>query len=555
MRRVHIDASTQYDVLIGEGLIDHAGELTAKAVKPCKCAIIADDTVDELYGDRVQISFKYSGFDTVRYSFPAGEGSKHLQTLSDILEFLAQQHMTRSDMVVALGGGVTGDMAGFAAAVYARGIRFIQIPTTLLAAVDSSVGGKTAVDLKAGKNLAGAFHQPSLVVTDTDVIRELPAEQLACGAAEVIKYGVLYDEALFAALERGDWHGDMDAVIERCVEWKRDVVAEDEFDTGSRAFLNLGHTFGHAIEKCSGLRVTHGQGVAIGMLMAAASAGCDDDMVLRLARCVRANGLSTHCPYAAAALAEAALTDKKRAGDTITLVLPERIGKCYLKKIPVGGAGGWFERALERHGGAGAVNVIIHPGRLSGTVRVPASKSAAHRALIAAALADGLTTLHIDALNDDIEATMDCLMALGALIDCDERRGLLIVRPIEGAPGLRRTLAGLGGKAASHVDYSDTLELDCGESGSTLRFLLPVACALGAKARFVGRGRLPRRPNQALADALRAHGAAIDADTLPMNVAGGLRGACGRCRGTCPASTSPGCCSRCRCFRRTARSG
>jgi len=348
MRRVHVNASTEYDVLIGEGLIDHAGELAARAVKPCKAAIIADDTVDELYGDRVQISFKYSGFDTVRYSFPAGEGSKNLQTLSEILEFLARQHMTRSDIVVALGGGVTGDMAGFAAAVYARGIRFVQIPTTLLSAVDSSVGGKTAVDLKAGKNLAGAFHQPSLVVTDTDVIRELPGEQLSCGAAEVIKCGVLYDEALFAALEQGDWHDDMDAVIGRCVEWKRDVVAEDEFDTGSRAFLNLGHTFGHAIEKCSGLTVTHGQGVAIGMLMAAASAGCDDDMVLRLARCVEANGLSTHCPYDADRLAEAALSDKKRAGDGITLVLPERIGKCRLQRIPVAELGAYFARALAR---------------------------------------------------------------------------------------------------------------------------------------------------------------------------------------------------------------
>lgn len=348
MRSVHIDASTKYDVLIGEGLLDHAGELAAKRMKPCKAAIIADDTVDELYGDRVQISLTYSGFDVIRTSFPAGEGSKNLETLSELLEFLAENRMTRSDLVVALGGGVTGDMAGFAAAVYARGIRFMQIPTTLLAAVDSSVGGKTAVDLRAGKNLAGAFHQPSLVVTDTDVIRELPERELSCGAAEVIKYGVLYDEKLFASLENGDWHGDMDAVIEQCVQWKRDVVAEDEFDTGSRAFLNLGHTFGHAIEKCSELTISHGQGVAIGTLMAAMSAGLDDDTVRRLARCVANNGLSTHCPYDADQLARAALGDKKRAGNSITLVLPEKIGKCCLKKIPVAELKGYFERALER---------------------------------------------------------------------------------------------------------------------------------------------------------------------------------------------------------------
>ena len=164
----------------------------------------------------------------------------------------------------------------------------------------------------------------------------------------------------------------------------------------------------------------------------------------------------------------------------------------------------------------------IHPGLLSGHVRVPASKSAAHRALICAALADGLTMIRINALNDDIEATAKCLMALGALIDYNPRSGMLAVRPIEGAPNLSRTVSGVEGKAASHVDLSETVELDCAESGSTLRFLLPVACALGASARFTGHGRLPERPNKALADTLRAHGATIDSDLLPINASGPL---------------------------------
>ena len=166
----------------------------------------------------------------------------------------------------------------------------------------------------------------------------------------------------------------------------------------------------------------------------------------------------------------------------------------------------------------------IEPGTLRGTVRVPASKSAAHRALICAALADGLTTIHLNALNDDIEATAECLMGLGAMIDYFERKGVMAVRPIEAAPNLTRPVMGVEGKAASHVDLSQAVELDCGESGSTLRFLLPVACALGVKARFIGHGRLPERPNAALVDALRAHGAAIDADRLPMNAAGPVSG-------------------------------
>ena len=348
MRRVHVTASTEYDVVIGGGILDRAGELAAEVVKPCRCALIADATVDRLYGDRAERALRSAGFEVLRLCFPAGESHKHMGTLSTLLEAMAEARLTRSDLVAALGGGVTGDMAGFAAAVYCRGMRFIQIPTTLLAAVDSSVGGKTAVDLKAGKNLAGAFHQPSLVITDTDIIRALPSEQLSCGAAEVIKHGVLFDEKLFARLENGNWHADMDAVIERNVELKRDVVAGDEFDTGSRAFLNLGHTFGHAIEQLSGLSITHGQGVAMGMLMAANAAECSESLVYRLAACIRRNGLSTHCPYPAAALAESALGDKKRAGQAITLVLPEAIGKCYFKVIPVSELQSCFERAIAR---------------------------------------------------------------------------------------------------------------------------------------------------------------------------------------------------------------
>ena len=233
MRTIHIDASVPYDVLIGEGLLDRSGELTAKVVAPCRALIVTDDTVDELYGDRVMISFRYAGFDAQRFAFPAGEASKNIRTLEEILEMLGEARFSRTDLIVALGGGVSGDIAGFAAAVYARGMRFVQIPTTLLAAVDSSVGGKTAVDLRSGKNLAGAFHQPSLVVADTQVLGDLPEEILSCGMGEVIKYGVLYDRALFDSV-KGGVIADLDAVVERCVALKRDVVAEDEFDTGAR---------------------------------------------------------------------------------------------------------------------------------------------------------------------------------------------------------------------------------------------------------------------------------------------------------------------------------
>lgn len=345
MRTVHIDTSRPYDVQIGAGLLPQTGELMARVMKPCAAAIVTDSTVDGLYGQQVQDSLIRAGFSTLRYAFPAGESHKHLGTLGGILEFLAENHLTRSDVIVALGGGVPGDVAGFAAAVYARGIRFVQVPTTLLAAVDSSVGGKTAVDLKAGKNLAGCFHQPSLVVTDTDVIRALPKNLLSDGAAEVIKYGVLADPELFGWMGQPQWTSRIDEIIARSVSIKRDVVNADEFDVGLRQQLNLGHTFGHAIEKCSNFTITHGQGVAIGMGIAAGAANLPGVCQSILQAC-RACNLPVASPYPAGQLAEAALSDKKRQGGRITLVLPEKIGRCRLETIDVAMLEDAFQRGI-----------------------------------------------------------------------------------------------------------------------------------------------------------------------------------------------------------------
>ena len=334
MRTIHIDASISYDVLIGEGLIDQVGERMRQVIAPCQAAIVTDSTVNALYGQAVEDSLIRAGYKTCRFAFEAGEKSKHIGTLSDILEFLAEHQMTRTDVVVALGGGVPGDVAGFAAAVYARGIRFVQVPTTLLAAVDSSVGGKTAVDLRAGKNLAGAFHQPLLVLTDLGVLRGLPQELLSDGAAEVIKYGVLRDEELFGWMCQANWTDRMAEIVERSVAIKRDVVNADEHDNGIRQTLNLGHTFGHAVEACSSFSLSHGSGVAIGMAIAAGAAG-EKGICRRILEANKSCGLPLTSPYPPEKLAAVALTDKKRKGDSITLVLPEKIGQCKLQKIPV----------------------------------------------------------------------------------------------------------------------------------------------------------------------------------------------------------------------------
>ena len=338
MKTIKVDASKPYEVLIGKNILKDAGKLTAEVIKPCTAAVITDDTVDELYGDALCASLENEGFSCLKYVFPHGEESKNIAVLADILEFLAENKLTRTDIIVALGGGVVGDISGFAASIYLRGIKFVQVPTTFLAAVDSSVGGKTAVNLKAGKNLTGAFHQPSLVVCDTDTFKTLPVDTFADGTSETVKYGMITDADLFGKM-KGDFGADIDSITARCVEIKAAVVAEDEFDTGARQLLNFGHTVGHAIEKCSGLEITHGHAVAIGMMIVTTAsekrgycpAGTAEMLKETLIKC----GLPVSCSYSAAELAGVTMNDKKRTGGEITMVIPEKIGKCVLKKFAV----------------------------------------------------------------------------------------------------------------------------------------------------------------------------------------------------------------------------
>ncbi len=339
MRTIPVNTRPAYTVTIGPGLLARCGDLLADTLDTRRVAVITDSTVAPLYLAPVRESLVAAGFSVCSYVFPAGEGSKNLTTLSAILEFLAEEHLTRRDCVVALGGGVTGDMAGFAAAVYLRGIRCVQLPTTLLSAVDSSVGGKTAIDLAAGKNLAGAFLQPAAVLCDTDCLSSLPAAVFADGAAEAIKTGVLCDESLFSLFESGTLAVDPAQVIARCVAYKAGVVERDEREQNERRLLNLGHTVGHAIEVCSGYTIPHGHAVAAGLAVIARSAErlgwTESPLASRIGACLAANGLPTGADFSPEGLAEAASRDKKRAGGEITLVIPRRIGACQLRTVPV----------------------------------------------------------------------------------------------------------------------------------------------------------------------------------------------------------------------------
>ena len=351
MRKVIVKASVEYAILIGRGILGQLGEEIKKRIQPCKAAIITDTTVEKLYAEKAELSLREAGFTTCRFVYPAGEQSKHIGTLSDILEFLAEEEMTRQDIIIALGGGVCGDMAGFAAAVYQRGIRFVQVPTTFLAAVDSSVGGKTAIDLKAGKNMAGAFYQPHLVLCDVDMLDTLPEEVFADGIAETLKYGIIGDVELFEKTATGTFRDDLEEIIETCVKMKRDIVMEDEFDTGVRQLLNLGHPLGHAIEKKSGFTISHGHAVAIGMHLIAKAAEekgmAEKGLAEKIRKALENNRLPVSIGYSAEEIAEGALKDKKRRGGEISFVFPEKIGHCEIVKVPVAEVTKLIEKALK----------------------------------------------------------------------------------------------------------------------------------------------------------------------------------------------------------------
>ncbi len=344
MNNITISASKTYDVITDTALLRRSGPFIRRALgkNAKKLCIVTDDQVDPLYTAPLWAALETEGFQLTKFVFPHGEASKTLDTVSDLLESLADSQLTRSDGLIALGGGIAGDLTGFAAASYLRGIAFVQVPTTLLAAVDSSVGGKTGVNLKAGKNLAGAFWQPSLVLFDLDTIKTLPYELFLDGVAESIKAGAIADKELFSYIQETEQLSHPSAIAhlsQRAIEIKRQVVEEDERDTGVRQLLNFGHTIGHAIEKCSGFSITHGHAVAIGMVIVSRAAErmgwCQENCAAPIEESLKKFGFPLDCPFSAEQLAQAAQKDKKRMGDTITLVIPKTLGCCQLKRIPV----------------------------------------------------------------------------------------------------------------------------------------------------------------------------------------------------------------------------
>ena len=342
------DGFQPYDVVIGRSLLPDLGQRIAALAKH-RTVVVTDETVAALHGPAVLAALEAAGVRARLLTVPPGEASKSFAELERVIDRLLAFGLDRRDLIVALGGGVVGDLAGLAAALFMRGIDFVQVPTTLLAQVDSSVGGKTAIDTPRGKNLVGAFHQPRLVIADIDLLATLPSRQLRSGWAEVLKHGLICDAAFF------DWlagegavgaTGDQAALtraVERSVEIKSAIVGEDEKEAGRRALLNLGHTFGHAIEAELGFdetRITHGEAVALGCAMAfrfsAATGHCERSVADRVEQVTAAAGLPARLAdvgaFSAEALVKRMAGDKKAEGGRLTLILARSIGDAFVDK-------------------------------------------------------------------------------------------------------------------------------------------------------------------------------------------------------------------------------
>ncbi len=346
MKCITVNASQAYPIYIERGLLGRCGALLREHTKAQTAAVITDDNVDRLYGEAVTASLKNNGFHVVKMVFPHGEASKCSATLQQIYDFLCENSITRTDCLVALGGGVVGDITGFAAATFLRGLDYFQLPTSLLAQVDSSVGGKTAIDLPGGKNLVGAFKQPAAVLCDIDALQTLPEKFFSDGMGEVIKYGMIRSAELFECLEKHTpvtiWN-DMDEIISACIDIKRQVVENDEFDTGERMILNYGHTLGHAVESYYHYETyTHGSAVAAGMCMMAEKT-CSAAVYQRLCRCVEAYGLPSAVPVPMAELVPLCGKDKKRASAALRFIVCETVGNAQIRSMPFTEFAAWME--------------------------------------------------------------------------------------------------------------------------------------------------------------------------------------------------------------------
>lgn len=471
--------------------LSRLGKLISEYQKHGAVLVITDTNVAPLYLDAALSSIDANGFSSSSYVIPAGEDSKSFETYSKIIEFASQISLTRTDGIVALGGGMVGDIAGFVAATYMRGINFYQVPTTLLAAVDSSVGGKSAINTSAGKNLVGAFHRAKFVLQDALLLGSESDYVRLDGYAEVIKTACISrSDELFRQLESGEY--DIQEIIDDCVAVKSYYVENDENDSGVRHILNYGHTLAHALEKLSNYEIGHGHAVARGMAFAASLSydlgWCSIECRNRIHALLEKFGYDLSIGFSPNDVANAMASDKKRSGDSIKFIINRDIGQAEIKLISLTE----LEEVLATYSEMfPSSSEIVHDGAPLFAplqeVSAPPSKSYLHREIIAAMLSGHELKLDVEEASEDIIATYEAVKIISN----------------------HANYSAFGSLESNIVSADDKLILECKESGSTLRFLLPIVAALGLDAEFKLTGRLRERPMQQLISQLEKHGANI----------------------------------------------
>ena len=471
--------------------LSRLGELISEYQKHGAVLVITDTNVAPLYLDAALSSIDANGFSSSSYVIPAGEDSKSFEIYSKIIEFASQISLTRTDGIVALGGGMVGDIAGFVAATYMRGINFYQVPTTLLAAVDSSVGGKSAINTSAGKNLVGAFHKAKFVLQDALLLGSESDYVRLDGYAEVIKTACISrNDELFRQLESGEY--DIQEIIDDCVAVKSYYVENDENDSGVRHILNYGHTLAHALEKLSNYEIGHGHAVAMGMAFAASLSydlgWCSIECRNRIHALLEKFGYDLSIGFSPNDVANAMASDKKRSGDSIKFIINRDIGQAEIKLISLTKLEEVLATYSEMFPGS---SEIVHDGAPLFAplqeVSAPPSKSYLHREIIAAMLSGHELKLDVEEASEDIIATYEAVKIISN----------------------HANYSAFGSLESNIVSADDKLILECKESGSTLRFLLPIVAALGLDAEFKLTGRLRERPMQQLISQLEKHGASI----------------------------------------------
>lgn len=472
--------------------LSQLGELIYEYQKQGTVLVITDTNVAPLYLNIAISSIETCGLACESYVIPAGEDSKSFDTYGKIIDYSSQIPLTRTDGIVALGGGMVGDIAGFVAATYMRGINFYQVPTTLLAAVDSSVGGKSAINTSAGKNLVGAFHKAKFALQDASLLGSESDYVRLDGYAEIIKTACISrNDKLFKKLESGRY--DIQEIIDECVAVKTYYVENDENDSGIRHLLNYGHTLAHALEKLSNYEIGHGHAVAKGIAFTASLSydlgWCGVDCRDRIHALLRSFGYDLSIGFSPRDVAEAMASDKKRSGDGIKFITSSAIGQADIKLIPLAQLGKILATYNEICPNSSAVShrgaPLFAPQLV---VSAPPSKSYLHREIIVAMLSGQKFVLDAGEASEDIIATYEATKTISKYINS--------------------TTFGSHDYNASSV--SEKLSLDCKESGSTLRFLLPIVAALGIETEFKLAGRLRERPMQQLISQLENHGANID---------------------------------------------